>query len=132
MNIFDLEKAPNLKLVGHKQNVPGFSKPVTRYVDSTWTPQGPIVIKGEQMDDAYLDGLNERVYSLKEFTSPDRFKSYEELKGKLDLALNVLTEVPSDEDPVIADTAVENKPVTNADKFVSSADTVGANFFDDL
>lgn len=132
MNIFDLESAPNLKLVGTKRTVPGFSKPVIRYDESSWTQPIAITIKGEKMSEEFLDSINDKVYSLEEFVSPDKFKSFEELQGKFDLAMNTLSEVPAEDVEPAEHIEVESPKETDSNKFVKGQDTVGANFFDDL
>jgi len=130
-NIFDLESAPNLKLVCTKRSVPGFVRPVARYDESAWTSPTPIIIKGEKMSEEFLDSINDKVYSLEEFIAPDKFKSYEELQGKFDLAVNTLSEVPNEAEAPSAEIP-ESSPKTDSNKFVKGQDTVGEDFFDNL
>ena len=52
-------------------------------------------------DDAELEKIYDKIYDLSEFTAPDQFKSYEELKGRLDAVLArkaVITPKMDDED----------------------------------
>lgn len=135
VNIFDVENGANLKLVGVKKSVPGFSKLVTRYDESAWMQTGPIVIKGEKMSGDFLESLDEKVYSLAEFVAPEKFKSYEELQGLFDQAMNTLSEVPIDNAPAekeSAPTPAPEAPKTESNKFVSAPDTVGDDFFDTI
>ena len=131
MNIFDLDNAPNFKYVCTNQNGPD-GKKMPRYQDSSWTAAGPIVIKGQQMSDEFLDSLSEKVYSLKEFTDPAKFKSYDEIKGKFDLAVNNLTDAAVDEKMSSESAPVSNPGRTEADNMVNAADSVSDDYFDTL
>jgi hypothetical protein len=52
-------------------------------------------------DDEKLEAIWKKEYSLKEFLAPENFKSYDELKARLDKVLGL------DGSPVVAKTTVE-------------------------
>ena len=66
-------------------------------------------------DDSMVEGIWKKQYSLKEFTAPTNFKSYEELKTRLDAVLSGTVSVGNvtdtmDDEP-IASPKVDTKPV---------------------
>lgn len=77
VNVFDLWEGANFKL--RMRNVEGYPN----YDESTFTDPVPVA----QSDEAILAVVN-RQYKLSEFLDPSEFKSYDELKAKLDSVLN--------------------------------------------
>ena len=72
-NPFDLWNGANLKL--SITRVGGFAN----YDKSKLGAQGPVA-----KSDAEIEAIWNKTYSLKEFVAPDQFKTYDELKKKLD------------------------------------------------
>lgn len=77
VNVFDLWEGANFKL--RMRNVEGYPN----YDESTFSDPTPLA----QSDEAILAVVNQQ-YKLAEFLDPSNFKSYEELKTKLDSVLN--------------------------------------------
>lgn len=77
VNPFDFWKGCNLKL--KIRNVMGYRN----YDASEWEPQSSLF----DGDDAQIEALWKRAYSLKGFVAADQFKSYDELKAKLNKVL---------------------------------------------
>ena len=71
-------------------------------------------------DDGELEAIWKKQYSLKEFTDPKNFKSYDELKKKLDEVLGVsgdFSPAPKAEPrPMASEKPVFNKPKTAAEE----------------
>lgn len=78
MNPFDLWEGANFKL--KIRNVEGYRN----YDKSEFESPAPLLT-----DDEELEKVWKREYSLTEFTDPKNFKSYEELKAKLDRVLGL-------------------------------------------
>ena len=64
-------------------------------------------------DDAKLEGVYNSQYALKEFTDPTNYKSYDELKAKLDMVLGGVAAPVSTAESVALDTS-EEAPVMHA------------------
>ena len=77
VNPFDMWEGANFKL--KIRNVEGY-----RNYDKSEFADASALLDG---DDEKLEGLWKKEYSLKEFTDPSNFKSYEVLKAKLDKVL---------------------------------------------
>ena len=76
INPFDFWKGANFKL--KIKQVAGF-----------WNYDSSEFGKTETLldDDAELEQIYDKIYDLSEFTAPDQFKTYEELKARLDSVL---------------------------------------------
>jgi len=79
INPFDLWEGANLKL--KIRNVEGYRN----YDKSEFSPPSAV----HDGDDEKLEALWKKEYSLKEFIEPNNFKSYEQLKTRLDKVLGV-------------------------------------------
>jgi hypothetical protein len=77
VNVFDYWEGANFKL--RMKTVDKYPN----YDSSTWEDQGPICD-----DDEDLLEVAKRQYKLSDFVDPKKFKSYDELKAKLDSVLN--------------------------------------------
>lgn len=82
---FDFWKGANFKLKA--KNVAGYRN----YDSSEFSSQGPLLD-----DDDAMEAIWKRQYSLSEFVAPDQFKSYDELKKRLDSVLGSKTSVRID------------------------------------
>ena len=78
LNIFDFKNGANFKLRIRK--VGGWPN----YDESDFTNPSPLF----GGDDVTLKNLYKTLYSLTEFVSPDKFKSYDELKAKFESVIN--------------------------------------------
>lgn len=78
VNVFDFWHGANFKLKIRK--VAGF----TNYDKSEFEAPSPLL----DGDDKMLEGLWKKEHGLKEFTDPSSFKSYDELKDRLNQVLN--------------------------------------------
>ena len=90
VNPFDLWVGANFKLKIRK--VEGYQN----YDKSEFESPSPLL-----SDDDKLEAIWKKEYSLKEFLAPENFKSYDELKARLDKVLGL------DGSPVVAKTTVE-------------------------
>jgi hypothetical protein len=90
VNPFDLWQGANFKLKIRK--VEGYQN----YDKSEFESASPLL-----SDDDKLEAIWKQEYSLKEFLAPENFKSYDELKARLDKVLGL------DGSPVVAKTTVE-------------------------
>ena len=90
VNPFDLWVGANFKLKIRK--VEGYQN----YDKSEFESPSPLL-----SDDEKLEAIWKKEYSLKEFLAPENFKSYDELKSRLDKVLGL------DGSPVVAKTTVE-------------------------
>jgi len=90
VNPFDLWVGANFKLKIRK--VEGYQN----YDKSEFESPSPLL-----SDDEELEAIWKKEYSLKEFLAPENFKSYDELKARLDKVLGL------DGSPVVAKTTVE-------------------------
>ena len=77
INPFDFWKGANFKL--KIKQVAGF----WNYDSSEFATSGALLD-----DDAELEKIYDKIYELSEFTAYDQFKSYEQLKGRLDTVLS--------------------------------------------
>jgi hypothetical protein len=77
MNPFDLWAGANFKL--KIRNVEGYRN----YDKSEFASAGPLA------DDETMEGIWKKCYSLQEFLNPSNFKSYDELKAKLNRVLGL-------------------------------------------
>ena len=96
VNPFDPWKGTNFKLKIRK--VEGF----TNYDKSEFDSPSALF----EGDDAKIESLWNTQYKLQEFVAPSNFKSYDELKAKLDLVLNLTTATSTVSSPA---PAVEEK-----------------------
>ena len=87
-----------------------------RKVDGYWNyDKSEFETTSTLSDDSMVEGIWKKQYSLKEFTAPTNFKSYEELKTRLDAVLSGTVSVGNvtdtmDDEP-IASPKVDTKPV---------------------
>jgi hypothetical protein len=84
---FDFWQGANFKLKA--KNVAGYRN----YDSSEFASQGALLD-----DDDALEAIWKKQYSLQEFVSPDQFKSYDELKKRLDSVLGSKTSNRIDEE----------------------------------
>jgi hypothetical protein len=82
---FDFWQGANFKLKA--KNVAGYRN----YDSSEFAPQGALLD-----DDDALEAVWKKQYSLAEFVAPDQFKTYEELKARLDSVLGAKSSVRLD------------------------------------
>jgi hypothetical protein len=82
---FDFWQGANFKLKA--KNVAGYRN----YDSSEFSPAGPLL-----NDDDALEAVWKKQYSLAEFVAPDQFKTYEELKARLDSVLGAKSSVRLD------------------------------------
>ena len=113
INPFDFWKGANFKLKIRK--VDGF----WNYDKSEFEAPSPVLD-----DDSAIERIWKEQYSLADFTAPSNFKSYEELKTRLDAVLSGKQVVSNQtvEDEPIASPKVDTKPVEN--KQVEDEDTM--------
>ena len=124
VNIFDYEHGMNFKLKATLKNIPGFSKAVPNYRECSFMPSGPVVVSDKQVTSDFIDSLDEKIYSLKEFTDPSKFKSYDELLAKFKSDANILMDdAPSSPEPTSS---------ASVNEFANGEDTMGDNFFESL
>ena len=103
INPFDFWKGANFKLK-------------IRKVDGYWNyDKSEFETPSALGDDSVIESVWKKQYSLKEFTAPTNFKSYEELKTRLDAVLSGTVSVGNvtdtmDDEP-IASPKVDTKPV---------------------
>ena len=113
-NPFDFWTGADFKLRAKK--VAGYPN----YDSSEFNPTGVL----EDLDDAQLESIWKRQFELQPLIAPDQFKSYEQLKTRLDAVLNLKssgsTEAPSTR---TAEAVVSAKPTFSTPSV--SADTVG-------
>ena len=104
INPFDFWKGANFKLKIRK--VDGF----WNYDKSEFEKPSPILD-----DDSAIERIWKEQYPLADFTAPSNFKSYEELKTRLDAVLSGKTIVGNQtvEDEPVASPKVDTKPVEN-------------------
>ena len=79
-------------------------------------------------DEAKVEAVCQKAYALKEFTAADNFKSYDELKTRLDIVLSGKTVVGNVAEDIQSETPVESKeaPIT------TSQDDDTMNYFEKL
>jgi len=95
---FDFWQGANFKLKA--KNVAGYRN----YDSSEFTTPGPLLD-----DDDAMEALWKKEYSLSEFIAPDQFKSYDDLKKRLDSVLGTKT-VTKRQDPETIDEEEEFEP----------------------
>ena len=117
VNPFDLWNGANFKLKITRQAVRQGNKTLNfpNYDESTFLAPGPLF-----EDDAELEAVWKAEYSLKEFTDPANYKTYDELKKRLDdvLGRRVGVSTTTESRPVsrnIAETTEEETPPWNSD-----------------
>ena len=101
INPFDMWKGANFKL--KMANVAGYRN----YDRSEFGPSEPLA------DDAKLEAIYNQEYSLKEFTDPSTYKSYDELSLKLTRVLGEGGQVTSTAEAVDLDEKIESPFVSN-------------------
>jgi len=118
INPFDPWAGTNFKLKIRK--VEGF----TNYDKSEFDSVSPLF----EGDDAKIEALWKTQYKLQDFLAPSNFKSYEELKAKLDLVLNANADVPSytPSAPVRQQTAEETVPWVAEEKSTTPTPAMSA------
>jgi hypothetical protein len=109
VNPFDLWKGANFKI--RIRTVDGYPN----YDQSVFDASKPL-----KEDDAELEAIWNRQYSLKEFIDPKNFKSYDELKRKLHDVLGESHLIPTEKQSVKS--SVVEKPVFNKPKTVEDSD----------
>ena len=107
VNPFDLWKGANFKLKMVRQS--GFPN----YDESTFLTPGPL-----SEDDAELEAVWKKEHSLKDITDPKNFKTYEELKRRLDDVMGNTSSAPvaprAAAPKSFADTIDEDIPFTDS------------------
>ena len=105
MNPFDFWEGASFKIKIRK--VEGF----VNYDKSEFAAPAPL----HEGDDARLEGVFDKLYALKEFTDPAEYKTYDELKAKLNRVLGASAAAPVMEAPVRNEpAAVDAGPVSNS------------------
>jgi gp32 DNA binding protein like len=88
INPFHITEGADFKLKVTRKMVDVAGKtekvPMPNYDDSTFLPPGPIAINGRQLSEEELIAIWKASYSLQEFIAPESFKSYDDLKRKLE------------------------------------------------
>ena len=92
INPFDFWSGANFKL--RVKKVAGYPN----YDSSEFHSPGTL----DDLEDDALEALWNKEYALQELVSPDKFKSYEELKGRLDKVLGRRSTPVASPDPVVA------------------------------
>lgn len=82
VNVFDLVEGCNFKLRVKSVKVEGMKKPQPNYDGSGWDIEKPIVSSA-----AERDAIIEQIHDLQYIVSEKNFKSYDELKKKLEWVL---------------------------------------------
>ena len=101
---FDFWKGANFKLKA--KNVAGYRN----YDSSEFAAVGPLL-----SDDDAMEAVWSKEYSLSELVAPDKFKSYDELKKRLDYVLGNKG-TPRYEDPETSDEDTSRGPVRELDE----------------
>ena len=117
VNPFDFWEGADFKIKIRK--VDGW----TNYDASEFSPVSSL----HNGDDTMLEGTYGKIYGLSEFTDPSNFKSYDELKAKLNRVLGVSAGVSAPE-PVVAATMaapeIETAPVSEPESTSEEDDTM--------
>ena len=113
-NPFDFWTGADFKLRAKK--VAGYPN----YDSSEFNPAGVL----EDLDDAQLESIWKRQFELQPLIAPDQFKTYEQLKTRLDAVLNLKSSGSTETAPVRTPEAVVSAKPTFSTPSVS-ADTVG-------
>lgn len=122
VNPFDLENGATFQL--RIQKVDG----QRNYNESSFDAPTPIAT-----DDAAIEAIINQLHSLKEFTDPAKFKSYDELKAKLDRVLKVNnkpTKATVEQEEVIPPTFQKTSPA-KAKEVQAPWETAGEDADDD-
>ena len=82
-------------------------------------------------DDALLEELWNKQYSLKEFTDPSNFKSYEELQKRMDIVLSGTTKVGNVQEK-IKEESVESVESTTPQDIVPPKEDDTMTYFEKL
>ena len=117
INPFDLWNGANFKL--KIRNVEGYRN----YDKSEFDNPGAL-----KSDDAELEKIWKSEYSLKEFTDPSKFKSYDQLRARLDKALGFEGIAPKSK----AEDLIEEVGKTSANVDLSSEEDEDLNYFKSL
>ena len=112
INPFDFWEGANFKLKIRK--VDGF----WNYDKSEFDSKTPI-----KPNDEAIEEIWNKQYPLKPFLAPDNFKSYDELKAKLDMVLTGVRSTGTAEDVAIPPAKSNNSPVVNETVDTSSTTT---------
>ena len=112
INPFDFWEGANFKLKIRK--VDGF----WNYDKSEFDSKTPIKPNDEAIEEIWT-----KQYPLKPFLAPDNFKSYDELKAKLDKVLSGVRNTGTAEDVAIPPAKSNNSPVVNETVDTSSTTT---------
>ena len=87
-------------------------------------------------DEDFLESIWEREYSLSEFTAPSNFKTYDELKTRLDMVLSGVTKTGTVEtlmeDEPTAPSKVDTKPAPAPTVSVDDGDDDAFSYFEKL
>jgi hypothetical protein len=138
INPFDFWAGANFKL--KIRNVEGYRN----YDKSEFAPSGPLFD-----DDSKMESIWQKEYSLQDFLAPSNFKSYDELKAKLNKVLGVdgstagmtpvaaratAAKIQNDEDdaPWKEEAAAPTFKASNAPKFDDDEDDESLEFFKKL
>ena len=116
---FDFWQGANFKLKA--KNVAGYRN----YDSSEFTPVIPLLD-----DDDALEGIWKKESSLSEFVSPDQFKTYDELKVRLEYVLGKRGAKPVAQDPEVEED-YERTPVAETTETVSSVSSSSSEIEDD-
>lgn len=100
LNPFDFWTGADFKLRAKK--VAGYPN----YDSSEFTNSGTL----EDLDDAQLESIWNRQHKLQPLIAPDQFKSYEQLKERLDRVLNLKTSTPEPTPTPKVEEVVSSKP----------------------
>ena len=120
---FNLWTGANLKLQIKSITMPGERRAFPNYDSSVWAACGPVMD-----DDAKLEEIWKSEYSLKELISPDKFKSYDELKARLTDVLGN-TEVGKSKTADIVDDDVPFKAAASRKSVVDDEDDEDMAYF---
>jgi len=123
-NPFDLWEGANFKMKIRK--VDGFSN----YDKSEFDNPAPLLEDDDKMEEVW-----KTQHSLQEFLAPDNFKSYNDLKVKLDKILGTATvpTVANEPSPKLADPPFDGgKPFTPTSTTAETEDEEGLNYFSKL
>ena len=120
INPFDFWQGANFKLKIVKKD--GY----WNYDKSEFDKVGPVL-----EDDDALEGLWKKQYSLAAVTAPDQFKTYDELKVRLEYVLGKRGAKPVAQDPEVQEEEYETTPVAETRETVSSVASSSSEIEDD-
>ena len=106
INPTDLWKGANFKLKMTRQNVNMGGRNVSfpNYDESTFLPQGPLL-----EDDTDLEKIWKSEYSLKDIVDRKNYKTYDQLKARLDEVLGFTGSAPAPRAPVVEEEVTKNE-----------------------